>query len=247
MTAGLLAAVLAGLVAGLDHVPVAVRDLEAAARTYERLGFVLKPGRPHATGIWNRHAKFRDGTEIELITAPAGRDALTTRYRRHLARGDGPAFLALYAPDGEPPPGKAPDYVFFGRRNASPTDRPQHFAHPNTAQALVAVWLAGELAAEKAFLRAAGATLTERTVHVPDAVEATVARLPEGEVRLLPPARARVAGRPIVGVTIRVGSLAAARRVLSRAGVATRGPIGSESSVFVPPVAAHGLWLELRE
>lgn len=248
MTAGLLAAVLAGAVAGLDHVPVAVRDLDAAATTYRRLGFVLKPGRPHANGIRNLHAKFPDGTEIELITAPGARDPLTTKYRRHLAGGEGPAFLALYAPDEARARGLAvPGYVFFGPRTASPTDRPEHFAHPNTARALIAVWLAGDLDGEKAFLRAAGATLAERTVHVPDGVEATVARLPEGEVLLLPPSRALVAGRPIVGVTLRVTSLAAARTVLSRAGVATRGRIGSESSVFVPPEAAHGLWLELRE
>ena len=246
MTAGLLAALLAGAIAGLDHVPVAVRDLDAAAATYRRLGFVLKPGRPHANGIRNLHAKFPDGTEIELITAPAARDALTTKYRRHLAKGDGPAFLALFAPDGAPAVA-APDYLFFGRRNASPTDRPPHFAHPNTARALVAVWLAGDLAAETAFLKAAGASLAARTVRVPDPAHATVAGFPEGEVLLLPPSRALVAGRPIVGVTLRVASLAAARAVLSRARVATRGPIGSESSVFVPPAAAHGLWLELRE
>jgi len=120
-------------VAGLDHVPIAVRDLPAAAADYRRLGFVLKPGRPHENGIENVHAKFPDGTEIELITAPAARDALTSRYRRHLESGDGPAFLALHAPGGVEGI-QAPDYVFFARLNHSPTDRPEHFAHPNTAR-----------------------------------------------------------------------------------------------------------------
>jgi hypothetical protein len=83
----------------VDHVPVAVSDLERAADTYRRLGFVLKPGMPHANGIRNLHAKFIDGTEIELITAPAGVDDLTRKYRAHLEQGDGPAFLALHAPD----------------------------------------------------------------------------------------------------------------------------------------------------
>ena len=56
---------------GLDHVPIAVNDLEAAAAAYRRLGFVLKPGRPHANGIRNVHAKFADGTELErLSTSP---------------------------------------------------------------------------------------------------------------------------------------------------------------------------------
>ena len=44
---------------GIDHVPIAVNDLEQAAAAYRRLGFVLKPGRPHANGIRNLHASSR--------------------------------------------------------------------------------------------------------------------------------------------------------------------------------------------
>jgi hypothetical protein len=43
--------------------------------------------------------KFPNGTEIELITAPAALDALTTEYFNWLQAGDGPAFLGIYAPD----------------------------------------------------------------------------------------------------------------------------------------------------
>ena len=243
--AALAAAVLASSIAGLDHVPIAVRDLEAAGRTYRRLGFALKPGRPHANGIRNLHAKFPDGTELELITAPRATDGLTRTYVSHLKAGEGPAFLALFVPAGAPP-ADAPGYVFFGRRNHSPTDRPEHFAHANTADALVAVWLAGDLAAERGMLRAAGATLEDATAAVPDPVPATVARLPEGKVLLLPPSRAIIRGRPIVGVTVRVKSAAAARRVLADGGVPTRGAADGPT-VFVPPEAAHGLWLEMRE
>lgn len=242
----LAAALLAPTVAGLDHVPIAVADLEAAAASYRRLGFVLKPGRPHANGIRNLHAKFADGTELELITAPAARDALTRVYRRHLEGGDGPAFLALYAPaGGAAPPADRPDYVFFGPRNRSPTDRPAHFAHPNTAESLAAVWLAGaDLARERRLLVDAGATVVERAVHVPDPVAASVARLPEGEILLLPAARQVESGRPIVGVTLRVRSLASAKRVLAAGGVSVR---EGASAIFVPPEAAHGLWIALRE
>jgi hypothetical protein len=81
-------------VIGLDHIPIAVGDLARAADDYRALGFALKPGRPHDNGIQNQHVKFTDGTELELITAPAAGDALTTTYRRHLENGDGPAFLA---------------------------------------------------------------------------------------------------------------------------------------------------------
>jgi hypothetical protein len=71
---------------GLRHVPVAVADLNRAASDFERLGFALKVGRPHDDGIVNRHAKFTDGTEVELITAPAATDALTGHYRRRALR-----------------------------------------------------------------------------------------------------------------------------------------------------------------
>src|SRR5262245_54048788 len=74
-------------VQGLDHVPVAVADLQKAGERYRSLGFTLKPGRPHTNGIANLHAKFSDHTEIELITAPQAVDELTTTYREHLKGG----------------------------------------------------------------------------------------------------------------------------------------------------------------
>jgi len=85
-----------GAVIGLDHIPIAVGDLESSAEEHRELGFTLKPGRPHANGIRNQHVKFQDGTELELITTPEVRDGLTATYRRHLQAGDGPAFLALW-------------------------------------------------------------------------------------------------------------------------------------------------------
>ena len=76
------------LVLGLDHIAIAVADLDAAAEQYRKLGFTLKPGRAHENGIRNQHVKFADGTEIELISAPEARDALTAEYLTHLAQGD---------------------------------------------------------------------------------------------------------------------------------------------------------------
>jgi hypothetical protein len=234
-------------VVGIDHVPVAVADLPAAASTYRRLGFALKPGRPHANGIENQHVKFPDGTEIELITAPKAADSLTRTYRRHLAAGDGPAFLALFTRSTARTrtalsaagfsysenvwlslsPDKRVPYIFFGPRQASPTDRPEHFAHANTADSLVSVWLAGDdLAAERALLQALGARMRDSVIDVPEPTRATIAEFDDGRVVLLPGRFRRVAGRPIVGVTVRVRDAARAR--------------------LVPPEAAHGLWLDLR-
>ena len=168
-------------VRGLDHIPLAAKDLERAKATFEALGFTLKPGRPHANGLRNTHVKFPDGTEIELITVPAATDALTSEYHRWLEGGDGPAFLGLYAPDfralaerlsrlgltlhrrgnlatlDQP---AALRRLFFSRRQHPPTDRPEHFAHANTAFSLARVWLAGA-DAEQRLLPALGAVAIE--------------------------------------------------------------------------------------
>ena len=256
---------------GPDHIPIAVRDLEAAAARYRSLGFVLKPGTFHANGIRNQHAKFADGTELELITAPEARDALTTTYRQHLEKGDGPAFLALHAPSAAQLADRldasgvgyrrvqgrvdfdntdALGYIFFGRLNRSPTDRPEHFAHPNGAEALIAVWLAGDdLSRERALLQAAGATIDRQTVNAPIAIMATVAHLPDGDVVLLPGSHQLVAGRRIIGATVRVKSAAAVRTLLAANGLSPhRVSSGAgHTSIFLPPTMTHGLWLELRE
>jgi catechol 2,3-dioxygenase-like lactoylglutathione lyase family enzyme len=261
----------APLIVGLDHIPVAVARLEEAAERYRSLGFTLKPGRPHDNGIRNQHAKFADGTEIELITAPEARDPLTTTYRRHLAEGDGPAFLALYAPSMEASAARLdgaraaysrsgpylnfddpPDlgYLFLGPRNHSPTDRPEHFDHPNGASALVAVWLAGDdLSQERRLFAALGAQIASAAVRAPDAVTATLARFPEGDVVLLPKDRQLVPGRRIVGATLRVRSLATVEAVLARGASPAPGRVAGPqgTSIFLAPALTHGLWLEFRE
>jgi Glyoxalase-like domain len=225
-------------VTGLDHIPIAVGDLARAADDYRALGFALKPGRPHDNGIRNEHVKFADGTELELITAPEARDALTTTYRRHLERGDGPAFLALFAPrmpyaaehlaaariphaaNGgavDFPDSSGLGYLFLSGRNKSPTDLPEHFAHANTAQSFISVWLAAaDLSRERRLLEAVGATFVEADVRLPDRARTTVARLDEGDVVFLPATRQLVNGRRIVGATLRVGSLDTARAILGR-------------------------------
>jgi catechol 2,3-dioxygenase-like lactoylglutathione lyase family enzyme len=258
-------------VTGLDHIPLAVTDLESAAERFRELGFVLKPGRPHDDGIRNLHAKFPDGTEIELITAPEARDSLTAEYRRHLAAGDGPAFVAFYAPDMNSlaarldaagkryhqdggllafPEADPLRPVFFGGRNHSPTDRPEHFAHPNGAEALIGVWLAGDdPSPERELLAGLGIAASVEEVFAPERQRCAVAHLQEAEVVFLPATRRVVPGRPILGATVRVRSLATAREAISH-GTWKMPPTVEHRygrSVFLPPELTHGIWLELRE
>jgi hypothetical protein len=158
------------VIQGLDHIPLAVKNLEQSKADFQVLGFALKPGRLHANRLNNAHVKFPDGTEIELITAPAAADALSSVYHHWLERGDGPAFLGLYALDfgalvqrlswiglyldrkgglGTLSGPAELKRLFFARRQHSPTDRPEHFAHANTALSLAGVWLAGAVGEQR--------------------------------------------------------------------------------------------------
>jgi hypothetical protein len=229
---------------------VAVNDIDAASARFRAMGFTLKPGRPHDDGITNQHAKFADGTEIELITAPEARDDLTRTYREHLAKGDGPAFLALFAPERTAEVQRLeadlPPYIFFGPRNASPTDRPEYFEHANTAESLVAVWIAGaDLSRERQLFQRMGATLTEEIRDVPGPTRVTVAKFGDGQVILLPASRERVPGRRVVGATVRVKNL----DFILHAQLGQKLPVivrrdRGIASAFVPPELAYGLWLE---
>jgi hypothetical protein len=218
-------------------VNIAVADLDRASADYAHLGFALKDGRPHPDGIRNRHVKFRDGTEIELITAPAATDTLTTHYRQLIEKGDGPAFLAL---DVEPRPladfpFETPlGYVFFAGMNQSPTDRPEHFAHANGATSLAGVTMSAEnLEPERALFRGFG---LEMSRCEPGRTECVVLR--DGRVvRLHQAAGAR---RRIVEIELRVADLLEASRLLDERHVGFR---AERSRLTVEGEITHGVTL----
>lgn len=228
---------------GLDHIPFAVKDLEAASETYRRIGFALKPGRFHENGIRNMHVKFPDGSGIELLTASRANDDMTTRYVKIIGQGEGPAYMSLHARDTEgllralsagniavsredgllKLSDPALSFIFFVGDNRAKNDRPEHFAHANSAVAMTEVWLAtDEVAAFRKLFTALGAAETREMVRLPQPVNATVFGLTNGKVVLLPKAFQRIEGRPIVGARFRVAS-------------------GEE--LLLPPEAAHGMWL----
>jgi catechol 2,3-dioxygenase-like lactoylglutathione lyase family enzyme len=261
----------APLVLGLDHIPLAVKDLDRAAERYRRLGFTLKPGRAHENGIRNQHIKFPDGSEIELVTVSEARDPQTSEYLEHVAAGDGPAFVGFYAPDLDGVARQLEDmgrafrreggllafpetdglrYIFFGRRNRSPTDRPEHFSHANGGDGLVGVWLASDdFSLEREILTRLGAKIVEEKVHVPEALSVPVARLQEAQVVFLPGEQQRVPGRRIIGATVRTRNLDSLMGVLAEGGFSALPEVKAENgrSVFLPPSLTHGIWLEFRE
>ena len=51
----------------LDHIVIAVTDLDAAMRDYEALGFTVLPGGEHPRGSRNALIVFEDGSYLEII------------------------------------------------------------------------------------------------------------------------------------------------------------------------------------
>ncbi len=86
-------------ISGVDHVVIAVRDLDRAHETYARLGFTLTPRGFHTLGSANHCIMFgRD--YIELLALPAAHPAMRY-YADFLARGEGLAAVALASADAD--------------------------------------------------------------------------------------------------------------------------------------------------
>jgi catechol 2,3-dioxygenase-like lactoylglutathione lyase family enzyme len=260
----------AGPLVSIGHIPIAVRNLDAASADYRALGFMLKPGHLHDDSVSNNHAKFPDGTELELITASEPRDGTAAQYLRMLTAGEGPAFLAFEWRDSAAVRAALTgagmefregdfftladprlDYLFFGGDNRSPTDKPEHFAHANTACSLVGVWLADvENAALRKLLRALGANFHDRDVQVPARIKATEATLARGTtLTLLPRSERLISDRPIIGAVLLTRDLEQEARLAGKVGIGdirrSQGP--GYHSLILPPAATHGLWLEFRQ
>lgn len=259
---------------GLDHIPIVVSDLERAQDTYRRLGFALKPGRAHANGLRNAHVKFEDGSGIELIAPPhEASDDLTREYLEHLKHGEGPAYLSLHARDKAAliaalnAAGIAFEddglltlsdprlrFLFFVRDNRSPTDRPEHFAHPNSASAMTGVWLALDAPTSAVFQRlllALGAEHTRASVRPPgtargNAVMADLFRVSNGRIVVVPKRVEANETRTIVGAEFRVRSLSEAKRAL-RASNLRFERAERPHAIRAAPDVTHGLWLEFYE
>ena len=256
-------------VEGLDHMPVAVRDLDEAAADFARLGFVVKPGRAHRDGIRNRHVKFPNGGGIELITASNPTDDLAREYVDWLKGGSGPAFWSLYSSDLASLTNRLeqraldpknhgdlvtfaqsalPHRLFFADRLRSPTDGPQYWSHPNTAYKLAGVWIAGS-APEISLFRALGMTRSKETRCAPFDRRAVTWVLPgEGDEVLVAPRVSRSADRSLLGMTVLVKSLSSARKVLVANKVRFTVPLRcGKLSLWIGPQSAQMAWLELRE
>lgn len=88
-------------VGGIDHLVVAVRDLDRAQDAYARLGFTLTPRGAHTElGSANHTAVFADGTYLELLAVGQPHPA-TAAYAAFLEAREGMAAVALKAEGAE--------------------------------------------------------------------------------------------------------------------------------------------------
>ncbi len=254
----------------LDHVNVAVKDLAEAKRCFESLGFTLKPGQPHANSIENLHAKFQDGTEIELITATEPRDSLARDYLELVGEGNGGAFVALRTPRLEEVRRCLADeghsaivsrtagsrWMMFRRGDplrfvwmqeiAKPwIDEPRHLAHANGAMGLTAVWVDSSYSWNVAsFARALGREGREASSPRPRSVDVP---LSNGSIQLVGVV-VPVKRRPVVGVTVEVKNVSHVEYLLRAAGIPCEHRRDKRGiSALVPPTEAMGIWLEFLE
>jgi catechol 2,3-dioxygenase-like lactoylglutathione lyase family enzyme len=136
-----------GMTRGIDHLVVAVRDLDAGGRFYEQLGFQVGARNRHPWGTENRLIQF-PGSFLELITIGEGaaiQEREQQRYsfgafvRDYLARREGLAMLVLDSTDGK---GDASAFAAQGIGNFEPFFFERSGRRPDGGETKVAFTLA---------------------------------------------------------------------------------------------------------
>ena len=88
-----------GPISGIDHVVIAVKDLDRARETYGRLGFTLSPRGEHSPPLGTaNHTIMGQRDYLELLAVTEETEA-NRGYREALAGGEGIVSVALATPD----------------------------------------------------------------------------------------------------------------------------------------------------
>jgi hypothetical protein len=88
------------MVQSIDHIVIAVRDLDETSRDYQDAGFTVTPGGEHADGAThNSLIPFADGAYFELIAFKEPDRPQEHRWWSQLAAGEGLVDLALLSDD----------------------------------------------------------------------------------------------------------------------------------------------------
>ena len=246
----------------LDHVPIAVRDLQSAERQFRSLGFTIKPGRPHQNGIENASIKFADGSYIELITAHGSTDAVARDYQQFLKIGEGVSYVFLRDSDGtfadhvrrtggrrkeagpfaftELPGSWSAPHLQLIQYLAPAVDPPEMYQHANGARRVVAVWMfdaEGPLGKE---LGARSASVNDLAFD--DRATRTVALAENTRLLLTPRGPQDPPASPAAAILIEVDSLPRLKGFAGLERAVSRGP-----ALWLPPSTMHGVWLGFVE
>ncbi|HTS87246.1 MAG TPA: VOC family protein [Gemmatimonadales bacterium] len=208
----------------LDHVVLVVRNLDSTAAAFSSAGFLLKPGRLHPGNLLNSHIKFRNGTEIELMTLTGPPlDQMARDYAGLLQAGEGGAYVALktaalHAVAARArqagltsvrsqsgafrflsfAPGSDAGALFFGYGWELPPEPDSIVAHPNQVIRLAEVWVEGGPRLRAMLQALLGASCGQ--AHGPDGVVGERWRLGAGSVVVVSKAATNPVPRPLGAV-----------------------------------------------
>jgi hypothetical protein len=247
----------------LDHVPIAVRDLRATAAQFQRLGFTIKPGRPHPGGLENASIKFADGSYIELITAHDARDPLAKEYEEFLRWQEGAAYVFLRDGTGSfservrraggrrteagpfaftefPAPWRAPHLQLI--QYLAPAHDPAGiYQHRNGARRVVAVWMFVDRP-DDPVVDELGGRPADVNVFTVENRPAAAATLADQTCLMLTPRRVNdPSGSLALAIVVEVDSFTTVKRA---GGVRF---VERGSAMWLPPSDAHGVWLGFVE
>jgi catechol 2,3-dioxygenase-like lactoylglutathione lyase family enzyme len=112
----------------VDHAILFVRDLEAAATRYRRLGFTLTPRYTHPWGGFSNHNIVFEQDYVELLLPIEPNERNLARFRELDRSGEGLKDISLAVPDS---PAAARVYAAAGLPSLPPASR--RYRRPTSA------------------------------------------------------------------------------------------------------------------
>lgn len=254
----------------IDHVTIAVKNLEAAGDYFKSLGFTLKQGHLHPNSINNLHIKFKDGTEVELITASDPKDALAKEYLDLINQGNAGAFVALNSTEFDEISSILTEHLFphntssnavtgnitFPRNIPIRTfwfvdylnpfvEQEKFVSHKNMVTGLEAIWLNGSIENDAGNLFSCfGYSVQKSKYPIENSSEIKLDR----SSLYLTEVRSTVPSRNITGMTLVVSDIRVIESILIKNGFNFK--TGSDTrgrSLLLAPEKIHGTWIEFLQ
>ncbi len=203
----------------VDHVVIAVHNLEHAVTSYRKMGFTIKPGRFHKNGLFNSHIKFADKTGLELMAVTMEpTDSISNAYSEFLQAGEGGAYIAFSGIKIQAmqtklhkhnikhetirsrlwdyvvfPEESGIDHIFFIENHKSHIEEEWVYRHDNAVTAIKNIWIEGGPNLDKLLLLFGAYPCTN--ISTPDGLQGTVYRIENQEIIVVPPKKQNVRSR----------------------------------------------------